>query len=159
MKIFRIEDFIKDGLSLGIFKSTDSTPYGEHTHEFTEIIYVLDGEVEERINDTEYRMTRGDLLFINYGSTHSFSPIGSVTFLNISFSPEVMGRRIISRENAFDLLSLTAFDEISNGKGEGVVLVEGGPAVAVGLEVGEPGDGVLEFGVFAFFLLEHKPSP
>ena len=46
-----------------------------------------------------------------------------------------------------------------HGKGEGVVLVEGGPAVAVGLEVGEPGDGVLEFGVFAFFLLEHKPSP
>ena len=46
-----------------------------------------------------------------------------------------------------------------HGKGEGVVLVEGGPAVAVGLEVGKPGDGILEFGVFAFFLLEHKPSP
>ncbi len=125
MKVYKIEDYIKDGLSLGIFKSTGSTPYGEHTHEFTEIIYVLDGEVVERINDTEYRLTRGDLLFINYGSTHSFSPIGNVSFLNISFSPEVMGRRIISRENAFDLLSLTAFDEIANGKGEGVVRFSG----------------------------------
>ena len=36
-----------------------------------------------------------------------------------------MGRRIISRENAFDLLSLTAFDEIAEGKGEGVVHFSG----------------------------------
>ena len=125
MKVYKIEDYIKDGLSLGIFKSTNKKPYGKHTHEFSEIIYVLDGEVEERINDTEYRLTRGDLLFINYGSTHSFTPIGSVTFFNISFSPEVMGKRIISRENAFDLLSLTAFDEIAEGKGEGVVRFSG----------------------------------
>ena len=125
MKIFRIDDFIKDGLSLGLFKSTDKTPFERHTHEFSEIVYVFDGAATEEINDSEYRLERGDLLFINYGSTHAFSPIGSVTFINICFSPEVMGKRIIDGTNAFDLLSLTAFDEIADGKSEGIVHFSG----------------------------------
>ena len=125
MKVYRIEDYIKDGLSLGIFKTTDKGLYERHTHEFAEIVYVLDGEVEEFINGAEYRMARGDMLFVNYGSTHSFDSKGGVTYINVCFSPEVMGKRIISRENAFDLLSLTAFDEIVEGKGEGVVHFSG----------------------------------
>ena len=121
MKIFKIDDYIKDGLSLGIFKTVDKGKYEPHTHEFAEIVYVLDGEVEEFINGSKYRMSRGDMLFINYGSTHSFESENGVSYINVCFSPEVMGKRIISRENAFDLLSLTAFDEIVEGKGEGVV--------------------------------------
>ena len=125
MKIFKMEDFIKDGLSLGLFKTTDKIPYARHTHEFSEIVYVLDGEVSEEINGLEYRLGRGDLLFINYGSTHAFTPIDTVTYINICFSPEVMGRRIINGANAFDLLSLTAFDELAGGKSEGIVHFSG----------------------------------
>lgn len=121
MKIFKSDDYIKNGLSLGMFKTADKGKYEWHTHEFAEIVYVLDGEVEEFINGAQYRMSRGDMLFINYGSAHSFESGEGVTYINICFSPEVMGKRIISRENAFDLLSLTAFDEIVEGKGEGVV--------------------------------------
>lgn len=125
MIVYKINDYIKDGLSLGIFKVTNFAPQQIHTHEFTEIIYIVSGEVTEEINDVKYNLGRGDLLFINYGSTHAFTPNGSVTFINICFSPEVMGKRIISKENAFDLLSLTAFDEIADGKGEGVVHFSG----------------------------------
>ena len=121
MKVFKSEDYIKDGLSVGMFKSTERGEYGQHTHEFSEIIYILDGEVEEQVNGTSYLMCRGDMLFVNYGSTHAFRAHDSVTFINVCFSPEVMARRFINVTNAFDLLSLTAFEEIAEGKGEGVI--------------------------------------
>ena len=72
MKVFKSEDFIKDGLSVGIFRNTDRGPIERHTHEFIEIIYVLNGEAVEEINEISYTVKRGDMLFINYGSTHNF---------------------------------------------------------------------------------------
>ena len=120
MKVFKSEDFIKNGLSVGIFKNTDRGPIERHTHEFIEIIYVLNGEAVEEINEISYTVKRGDMLFINYGSTHAFRPQKHVTFINVCFSPEVMAQRFINRENVFDLLSLSAFEEIAEGKGEGL---------------------------------------
>lgn len=110
--IFKAENYIEHGLSLGIFKSQTSETESTHTHDFIEIIYVSEGHSTHTVNGVEYSLGRGDMLFINYASTHSFATDGSFTYYNISFSPEVIAERIINRENAFDLLSLTAINEI-----------------------------------------------
>ncbi len=121
MIVYKNEDYIKDGLSLGIFKSECCEPIPPHTHEFIEIVYILGGSATQNINGKKYESSRGDMLFMNYGSTHSFIPSEKFEYYNICFAPEIIGKRIINRENAFDLLSLTAFDEISGGKNEGVI--------------------------------------
>ncbi len=111
MKMYRSDQLIKEGASIHIFSSKEEDA-AVHVHDFIEIIYVTNGTGEETINDRTYHVGRGDLLFINYGSTHAFREIENFAFINICFKPEVMGEGIITPENAFAVLQLTAFDEI-----------------------------------------------
>ena len=125
MKTYKSEDFIKDNLSLGIFSIEHAYPEPTHNHDFAEIVYALSGESTEYINEKKYHMHRGDMLFINYGSKHSRMAAEDYAFVNICFDPEIIGRRIISQENAFYLLSLTAFDDIRSEKFEGIIHFHG----------------------------------
>ncbi len=117
MREYKSNKYIKEGLSLGIFKATDSLPCAEHTHEFTEIVYVADGSGIETIDGTEHSVRRGDLLFINCGAVHTVTPVSNYSYINICFSPDIIGERIITRENAFDLLSLSALEEFRHEYG------------------------------------------
>ncbi len=112
MKKYRKEKYIKEGLSLAVIYTVNSKGCGEHTHEFTEIVYVTDGEGIETIGGTEHTVARGDLLFINRSATHKITPVKNYSYVNICFSPEIVSERVITRENAFDLLSLTALEEV-----------------------------------------------
>ena len=115
MKVYKVENYIQGELSLHMFaEEVTNHTIPPHTHEFTEIIYVTGGECIQRINKTSYTARRGDMFFINRGSTHSFSPNNSFTYYNICFSPETVVKRVIDRQNAFDLLSLSALEEIQS---------------------------------------------
>ena len=116
MKIYRSEEYIRGGLSMYLFLSSQEQAEPLHTHEFVEIIYVLSGEAEQRVDGRCYSVRRGDLLFINYGASHAFLPKGDFSFVNICFKPEVIADRIISGDNAFELLSLTAINELLGGE-------------------------------------------
>lgn len=111
MRIYRSEALIKENASIHIFSSKeDSVPL--HIHDFIEIIYVTQGIGDETVNGITHRVRRGDLLFINYGSTHEFRNVDGFAFINICFRPEVMSESVITPENAFAVLQLTAFEEI-----------------------------------------------
>ena len=97
--------------SCGIFYEQLEKPIEEHIHDFIEIVYVINGKAKEYINKTMFKVSRGDLLFINYGSTHSFEPQGKFEYINIGFKPEVLVDRITD-ENAFMFMLLTNFNEI-----------------------------------------------
>ncbi len=120
MKIYKTEDLIERGKSLHIF-STDSckSPTPPHTHDFIELIYIRSGQAEQYVDGSTYRVSHGDMIFLNYGSSHAFQPMGKFSYVNICFSPETVGDSIITRENAFSLLSLTAFHEICGDAGGG----------------------------------------
>ena len=126
MKLFTTERMIKDSLSLHIFKMTDVLPCALHTHDFIEIKYIVSGRATEEVDGKIYRVQRGDLLWIPYGSTHAFTPEEHVEYYNICFSPEVVAKRISNRQDALDLLSLTTLNEIQDeGIGVGnLVFVE-----------------------------------
>ena len=113
MRIYKTEDLIERGKSLHIFSSKSREgAMPPHTHDFIELVYVRSGEAEQCVDGNTYRVSHGDLIFLNYGCSHAFEPIDQFSYTNICFSPETVGDAIITRENAFSLLSLTAFHEI-----------------------------------------------
>ena len=125
MKSYKSETLIRQGDSIGIFRSRPIENEPIHTHDFIEIVYVLSGSATQRINGEYYDVKRGDVLFINYGSSHAFEPRESFEFYNVIFSPETVGHAVITRENALALLSLTAFDEMRRDADGGLISFTG----------------------------------
>ena len=119
MKIYRSEQWMLADASIHIFSDEcDREEMPVHEHDFIEIVYILDGNADQSVNEETYRVRRGDLLFINYGSTHSFAAREKFSYVNICFKPEVLGESVITPENAFAVLQLTAFDEIRRASDE-----------------------------------------
>lgn len=112
IKIYKTEEVIGKGNYIRAFEETQTDPKDIHTHEFLEIVYVRSGTATETVNGQKYRVGHGDLIFINYDSTHAFIPDDEYTYVNICFSPETVGEAIITPDNAFALLCLTAFNDM-----------------------------------------------
>lgn len=121
MLTYQTAKLIADGSTIHIFAKDESRIMEEHTHDFIEIVYVRSGSATEYVNTEAFAVTRGDLIFINYGSTHRFEPGDGFSYVNICFNPETIGRTLITPENAFAMLQLTAFDEIRRDSDAGVV--------------------------------------
>ena len=86
--------------------------YQTHTHEFVELVYILSGSVEHTVDDVSYSLSGGDILFMNCGCTHSFRSDKEYSYVNILFTPELIGEEVVTFSNAFSLFSLTAFNEM-----------------------------------------------
>ena len=114
MRVYKSSDFIENGKTIRVFRGVrEERNEPPHVHEFIEIIYILKGEANQYVDGRCYPVSHGDVLFINYGSTHAFDTSkGAFTYINICFSPEVMSDSMINEKNAFSLLSLTAFNEL-----------------------------------------------
>ena len=110
--------------SIHIF-SADLPRFPVHTHDFIEIIYVKSGKVTQIVNGRGYEASEGDLLFINYGASHEYVAAGDYSFVNICFHPETFSEGIVTKENAFAMLQLTAFDEIRGESDNGTVTFKG----------------------------------
>ena len=116
MIVYKPDEFIEKGKKIHVFSSQSrKRPEPLHVHDFIEIVYITHGNCRQEIDGILYEAKHGDMIFINYGSTHSFSSDEPFGYVNICFSPEVMADSIITKENAFSLLSLTAFDELCTG--------------------------------------------
>ena len=98
------------------FISIDKCPcvpsYRPHTHEFVELVYILSGSVEHTVDGRSYSLSCGDILFMNCGCTHSFRSDKEYSYINILFTPELIGEEVVNFRNAFSLFSLTAFNEM-----------------------------------------------
>lgn len=127
MKIYRSEQYIAKACDVGIFYSKNPNGYVEplHRHEFIEIIYVMSGHAVEYVDEKEYEVQHGDMLFINYDSVHGFTAAAEFSYYNISFLPEVVSQSLITPDNAFSLLSLTAFEEMRQYQNGGVIPFRG----------------------------------
>ena len=114
MRIYKTVDYIERGKRIHVFFSDKKNGNSEpiHTHDFIEIVYVFSGSAVHVIDGDEYAVRHGDTLFVNYGSTHSYSSDQPYSYMNICFSPETLGDAVVTVENAFSLLSLTAFNEM-----------------------------------------------
>ena len=122
MRRYLTKDYIESGSSVHVFSSSRKNRCEpEHTHDFIEIIYIASGKCVQCINGVDYDVKHGDMLFINYGSTHSFRCDEGFSYVNICFSPETMGEKLVTPDNAFSMLCLTAFDEMRQDAGGGMI--------------------------------------
>jgi len=120
MRIYRMDNWDRRDCNFHIFYSKNFVPEPVHTHDFIEIVYVLDGGAEQEINGTRFTVGRGDLFFINKDSTHAFVPKGHFAYYNICFAPwEIYASP--SSENAFSTLQLTVFETMRCGNESGCV--------------------------------------
>ena len=120
MKSYTAREFMKDGRMFHIFRADTKNQLDrqsdEHTHDFIEIVYLLSGKMQHKMGGVVYDTEAGDLLFMNRGCTHAFDSIGEALYVNILFSPDLIESSLVTPENAFSVLALTAFDEM---RGEG----------------------------------------
>ncbi len=125
MKRYTTNRMMRHGIPIHIFYRVSGNSDGVHTHDFIEIVYVASGSAVETVNGDCFRVGRGDLLFLNYGSTHSFEADEHFSYYNICFAPELPAERLIVPENAFGILALTAFDEMRREAESGRVRFSG----------------------------------
>ena len=90
------------------------TPCPEHTHGYVEIVYTFKGRALHRVDGKPYILRRGDLLFINYGSTHSVTPHPRAQYADIMLKPEFLDGSLKGTENVFSLLELKGFKDFSD---------------------------------------------
>lgn len=88
MNIQKIE-IIDPGERILINWHTQLTSEPLHTHEFIEIEYVVNGEGVQIINDVEYQVKRGDVVFLNIGDSHSYYSKNNLQILNCIFYPNL----------------------------------------------------------------------
>ena len=111
MYIYQAKNFIPQGSSVGLFETINGKDVIEHSHDFIEIVFVTGGTAEQKVNGNEYKVSRGDVVFINYKATHSFVSCKDFCYVNVCFMPELLKEKI-TEENALALLAFTQFDEL-----------------------------------------------
>ncbi|WP_302796131.1 HTH-type transcriptional activator RhaR [Hafnia paralvei] len=79
--------------------------FAEHTHQFCEIVIVWCGNGLHILNDRPYRITCGDIFYINADDCHSYESVNELVLDNIIYCPERL------RLNAQWNLLLPPFDE------------------------------------------------
>lgn len=121
MKLYKSEAYIDVGQRIGIFSTKQTCREEQHRHEFIEVVYIQSGSAIQWINDTNYEVSQGDVVFINYDACHAFEPRGDFQYTNICFRPEVLSGPIITQDNALTLLSLTAFDDLRQDQSGGMI--------------------------------------
>ncbi|MBE6602048.1 MAG: cupin domain-containing protein [Ruminococcaceae bacterium] len=102
MKVYKSEKLIERGKHLHLFSVRDeqrSMPL--HTHDFIEIVYIVSGSVLQTVDGVSYHMKRGDIVFLNYGCTHAFSSDEPFSYINVCFSPELLGSSLYTRAPFF----------------------------------------------------------
>ncbi len=107
--LFSDGKYFIDGLAAVVLnKAADGiTP---HTHDFIELVYVLHGRCMQTVDEVDYPMSRGDMLLINYNSTHSFVCESDLEYVNILIKPEMVCGSLSGSENAFVLLELEDYE-------------------------------------------------
>ena len=126
MRVYKIEELTQNSKTMYISKCKVTVNMPPHTHDFIEIVYILSGRMTQIIDGQSYSVTRGDLLFMNYGCTHSFlaSEVPDASYVNILFSPETISENI-NPSNALSLLALTSFNALSSDGGYGILTFTG----------------------------------
>lgn len=82
-----IEDIAKSGISVMRYTHGD-TNY--HTHDFLELVYILEGNALHTINGITTAVKPGDYFIVDYSCRHGYQICGDgqLTLFNILFTPE-----------------------------------------------------------------------
>lgn len=92
-------EFIPQGESVGLLEQVISTPQSDHTHAFTDIIFVTRGTGRQTIDGKSYDMKPGSVFFIDRSVPHSIEPQGEAAYSELILAPEFFGKDSNERES------------------------------------------------------------
>lgn len=115
------DGWIKNDENITVITYTASKKEPEHTHEFIEIQYIWSGSGYQVINGETTYVERGDLLFLNFGTSHSIETLPELTITNCLLKPEFVSEELMNSENALDMLNLSLFKDFRQGVAENLV--------------------------------------
>lgn len=125
MQNYKADEVLGVGEGVLVKKEKANRNKNLHTHEFLEIIFISSGEGTEVVDDKSYSVKRGDLLFVNFGESHSFS-MSDMEFIHILLRPEFISEVLVNSENIFDVFALPQFSAIQGDfKRNGTVSFQG----------------------------------
>ena len=108
MNCYTTKKVFGDGAEVCIQKLTNNHTK-LHIHEFIELVYTQSGEGWHEINGERFEVSKGDIIFINYGNDHVIHSDTGMVYYNILFTPGFLSTELTSSRNAFDLLMLSSF--------------------------------------------------
>ena len=115
MHTFSLEKFMNPRENINIKYQAEDAGCAVHTHEFAELIFVVCGTAEHRIDGVSYRAEAGDLIFVNYGQTHAFEALNSeYGYYNLLYVPEFFSEELINSENIYEIFEISMFREFGD---------------------------------------------
>jgi AraC-like DNA-binding protein len=100
---FDTSRFIEKGFPFDIHVITIHEDFPVHTHDFAELVVILDGFASHRIDNHNYDIHPGDVYLLRGNVTHGFFNVNNLELCNIMFDPE---RLVLS---LFDLKQIEGF--------------------------------------------------
>jgi len=109
---YTAEKEFQDDSLVAIKKICDRKDEEIHDHDFVEMVYIIEGTGRHYINDEEFAIKAGNLLFVNYGCTHAFLVDDQLVAYNLMIRVDYFIKNMIKDNNLFYMLALTSFEKI-----------------------------------------------
>lgn len=72
-------------------KTEDNPDHFAHFHEYLEMLYLSEGQMDIWLNDKHYSFSRGELIIINSNETHRLSSVAPISrYIVIKFTPKLL---------------------------------------------------------------------
>lgn len=89
MRILKKQDwFHEDGFPIAVARRDPQTPFGLHSHEFSEIVLVTGGKGIHTTGDDSYELAPGDAFVIGGSRPHDYENMDQLSLINVLFEPE-----------------------------------------------------------------------
>ncbi len=117
IRTYELRDFLNPRENINIIYMEKDRGCDNHTHEFVELIFIVEGTCKQYIDDVCYESEAGDLLFVNYGQIHAFQAMSKeFRYYNLLYVPEFFSEELINSENIYDIFEISLFREFSDAK-------------------------------------------
>lgn len=113
---FELKEYLNPQENINIIYCTHDMGCELHTHEFAELIFISEGSCTHFIDGVRYDAVAGDLIFVNYGQTHSFEGNDDLEYYNFLYVPGFFSTELISSENIYDIFEISLFQEFGNDR-------------------------------------------
>ncbi|KAF9125913.1 hypothetical protein BGX30_000235 [Mortierella sp. GBA39] len=87
-RLFATDIGLEPGFTFRIQKCPLTHEYFVHSHDFSELVVILQGSAIHIIEGREYSVTAGQVFLIHSGVSHGYKNVDGIEYINVMFQPE-----------------------------------------------------------------------
>lgn len=87
-RLFATDIGLEPGFTFRIQKCPLTHEYFVHSHDFSELVVILQGSAIHIIEGREYSVTAGQVFLIHSGVSHGYTNVDGIEYINVMFQPE-----------------------------------------------------------------------